>query len=424
MEPDLVESACRIAVALAVGLLIGIERGWKARDTEEGARKIGIRTLAVTGLLGGSTGLLSGQFGGLLIGLAFLGLSVLLGLVYTIKEDTRSDLGLTTEVATLATFVLGVLAGVGHLALASAGAVILSIVLGYKSSLHIWLQALQPEELAAGFKLLLLSVVLLPLLPDRGFGPWEALNPYVIWWMVVMIAAISFVGYFAIRISGPRAGIVFTALFGGLASSTATTLNLSRLARQKDSGRSLLAGGILVACGTMFPRMLLLGTVIHPPVFAYLAGPALAMAVITYGPALWLLRRAGTEATSDKLLPRNPLELIPALSFGALLALVMVLGQALTAWFGDVGVLALAAASGVADVDAITLSLAQMSGHDLTVSVAVMGIVIAAGVNSLIKGGMAFAIGGRDLGLRVLPTLAAAVAGGMAVILIARYHAG
>src|SRR6056297_2964414 len=416
METDFLQWAYQLGVAVAIGLLIGIERGWKGRKAEEGEREIGLRTLALLGLVGGLAGLLGGEFGGLLIGLMFIGLAILLGLVYRIKADQRDDIGLTTEIAALATFLLAALSGLGHMAIASAGAVLMAILLGYKGQLHSWLRALKRSELTAGFKLLLISVVLLPLLPDRGFGPWQALNPYTIWWMVVLIAAISFIGYFAIRIAGARAGTIFTAAFGGLASSTATTLNLARLAAGKRGGQALLAGGILLACGTMFPRMVLVATIIDAPLFLPLLWPALA--VLTYGPALWLLRKPHDAEDADDLLPANPLELTSALSFGALLALVMLLGKALVEWVGDAGVYLLAAASGVADVDAITLSLAAMSGEDLAERTVALAIVIAASVNSMTKAALAGFVGGRKLGVKVGLPLGVAVAAGLLVILL------
>ncbi|MBS3743635.1 MAG: MgtC/SapB family protein [Wenzhouxiangellaceae bacterium] len=421
MEIDFLQWSYRLAVAIAIGLLIGIERGWKGRKAQEGEREIGLRTLALIGLVGGLAGFLGSEFGGLLIGLIFVGLAILLGLVYRIKSHERDDIGLTTEIAALATFLLATLAGLGQLAIASAGAVVMALLLTYKSQLHGWLRALDRPELLAAFKLLLISVVLLPLLPNKGFGPWQALNPYVIWWMVVLIAAISFVGYFAIRIAGARAGTIFTALAGGLASSTATTLNLARLARRQNANTSLLAGGILLACGTMFPRMLLVATLIHAPLFSLLVWPAATMALLTYAPALWLLRKPRKAPSGEDMLPHNPLELTSALTFGGLLALVMLLGKALTEWFGDAGVYALAAASGIADVDAITLSLARMGSDDLTAITAVLGIVIAASVNSLVKAGMAGVIGGRKLGLAAGLPLGIAVAAGLAVVLLVRF---
>jgi len=418
METDFLQWAYQLAVAVAIGLLVGVERGWKGREAEEGEREIGLRTLALVGLVGGLAGLLGSEFGGLSIGLMFIGLAILLGLVYRIKADQRDDIGLTTEIAALATFLLAALSGLGHMAIASAGAVVMVILLGYKGQLHGWLRALKRAELTAGFKLLLISVVFLPLLPDRGFGPWQALNPYTIWWMVVLIAALSFVGYFAVRIAGPRAGTIFTAAFGGLASSTATTLNLARLARRKHTGMRLLAGGILLACGTMFPRMVLVATIVHAPLFLPLLWPALAMALLTYGPALWLLRKSHDVDEADDLLPGNPLELTSALSFGGLLALVMLAGKALTEWVGDAGVYALAAASGIADVDAITLSLSAMSGEDLADRTVALAIVIAASVNSLAKAVMAGFVGGRNLGAKVGLPLAGAVTAGLIVVML------
>lgn len=411
--------ALRLAVALAIGLLVGLERGWKRREAEEGARELGLRTLGLIGLVGGLSGLLANEVGGLQIGLLFVGTAILLAGGYVVAVRARGDLGLTTEVAALATFLLAVLAGMGHLEIAAAGGVVMVLLLSYKDQLHGWLRALNRPELQAAFKLLLISVVLLPVLPNRGYGPWDALNPYVIWWMVVLIAAISFVGYFAIRIVGARGGTVFTALFGGLASSTATTLNLARLARRGNAGERLLAGGILLACGTMFPRMLLVASLIHPPLLPVLALPAAIMALAAYAPAIRLLRSAGSSVSGADLLPRNPLELGPALLFGALLAAVMLLGKALTTWFGDAGIYALAAASGVADVDAITLSLARMGGDDVALDTALLGIVIAASVNSLVKGGMALSIGGKRLGWLVLAPLGAAVAGGLGAAVLA-----
>lgn len=410
--------AWRLTVALAVGLMVGMERGWKGREAGEGEREIGLRTLTLIGLVGGLCGLLSSQLDGLLIGMVFIGLAILLGLVYRVKSRESDDLGLTTEIAALATFLLAALAGLGHLTLAAAGAVVAAALLGYKGRLHGWLRALNRAELAAVLKLLLISVVLLPLLPNRGYGPWGALNPYVIWWMVVLIAAISFVGYFAVRIAGARAGIVFTAVFGGLASSTATTLNLSRLARRDKADRRLLAAGVLLACATMFPRMVLVATLIHPPLLFELIPPAAAMMLLILGPAVWMMRAKNHSVDSADLLPTNPLELRSALLFGALLAVVMLLGQALTEWFGDAGVLALAAASGVADVDAITLSLSRMAEGDLAVTTAVLGIIIAAAVNTLFKAGLALSVAGTELGKRAFAPMVAATVVGLGLALL------
>lgn len=402
-----------LGVALAIGLLIGAERGWKERETVEGERVAGLRTYGLIGLLGGGSALLAEYIGSLAVGLGLLGFSVMLTAVYVVNlHRGQEDAGITSLVASLLTFVFGALAASGEVAVAAAFAVITTLLLGYKPQLHHWLSVLEGKELRAGLKLLLISVVLLPVLPNRGFGPWQALNPYAIWWMVVLIAALSFVGYFAVKLQGTGRGTIFTGLFGGLVSSTALTLHFSRMARRNAGIAPMLATGILLACGTMFPRMLLLASLLNPQLFRPLLLPAAVMACLVYVPALWQWRSHRHASTGTESPVTNPLELKAALSFGVLLALVILLSKALRTWFGDAGVFVLAAASGVADVDAITLSLAGMTEENLSLSVVVVGIVLAAAVNTLTKGGMALAIGGRALALRVgLPLLASAVCG-------------
>jgi len=402
-----------LGVALAIGLLIGVERGWQEREANEGERVAGVRTYGLVGLLGGGLALLAETFGSLLLGLAFIGVAGALTTVYVVNlRQGDDDVGATSLITGLLTFVFGALAAMGEVAIAAAFAVVTTLLLNYKPVLHRWMSALEAKELRAGIKLLLISVVLLPILPNQGYGPWQALNPYAIWWMVVLIAAISFVGYFAIKVAGARRGAIFTGLFGGLVASTAVTLHFSRMSSRDVALAPILAIGILLACGTMFPRILLVASVLNSDLFKLLLIPAAVMAILTYLPALmywWSLSHKKTDAASPL---KNPFELKTALSFGLLLALVMLLSKALQHWFGETGVMALAAASGVADVDAITLSLARMSLGDLELHIAVTGIVIAASVNGLVKGAIATLVGGRKMGLRVgLPLLGGAIGG-------------
>ena len=406
-----------LGAALAIGLLIGVERGWKERTAEEGERVAGVRTYGLIGLLGGVSALLAARFGALAIGLAFIGLAGALAAVYAANlKRGDEDVGITSLIAGLLTFALGAVAGTGEVAVAGASAVVMATLLTYKPQLHRWVEALEASELKAGIKLLLISVVLLPVLPNQGYGPWQALNPYAIWWMVVLIATISFVGYFAIKIGGARRGTVVTGLFGGLASSTALTLHFSRMARDSAGMAPVLGLGILLACGTMVPRLVLIATLLDRKLLGPLVAPALVMALLVFVPAALYWRSHAVADTEGASPLKNPLELKSALAFGALLALVLLLGRALREWFGEAGVLALAAASGVTDVDAITLSLARMSQEDLPVRIATTGIVIAAAVNNLAKGGMAAGIGGRRIGLRVGLPLAASAVGGLATV--------
>ncbi|MEA3470044.1 MAG: MgtC/SapB family protein [Thermodesulfobacteriota bacterium] len=402
-----------LSVALAIGLLIGLERGWKERKAEEGERVAGLRTYGLISLLGGGMALLAEHFGPLLLGFAFVGITGMLTTVYVMDlRRGNDDVGITSLVVGLLVFSFGALAVTGEVAVAAASAVVTTLLLSYKPLLHNWVKALEAKELRAGIKLLLISVVLLPVLPNQGYGPWKALNPHAIWWMVVLISGISFAGYFASKIMGPRRGPVLTGLFGGLVASTAVTLHFSRLSLKNKVLIPMLATGVLLACGTMLPRMVLVASLINPGLFKLLLIPAAVMAFLIYLPALvyWRIHSDDKVDTDSPL--KNPLELKTSLGFSLLLALVMLLSKALQNQFGDTGVLALAAASGITDVDAITLSLARMSQDELGLRIAVTGIMIAAAVNTLVKGGMAIFIGGRKMGLRVgLPLLGSAIGG-------------
>jgi len=384
-----------------------------AREAREGERIAGVRTYGLIGLLGGVAGLLTDRFGALVLGLMFIGLAILLTTVYVTNREQRvHDVGITSLITALAIFVLGATAVIGEVELAVTATVVMTLLLSYKPVIHRWVGALNITELHAGIQLLLISVVLLPILPDQGYGPWSVLNPYEIWWMVVLIATISFVGYFAIKIAGAKRGTVFLGLFGGLASSTMLTLHFSRLAR-RDGVLSvpLSAMGILLACGTMYPRLLLVVTVIKPALFAPLLWPSLVMALLTYVPGLiygWRLEPVPHQASGL----RNSLDLKEAIGFGFFLVVIILLGKYLSDTFGQAGVLALAAASGIADVDAITLSLARMTADDLSLTVTVFGIIIAAASNCIAKTGIATFIGGYRIGMYVgIPLLSGAIGG-------------
>ncbi|MCG5515586.1 MULTISPECIES: MgtC/SapB family protein [unclassified Ectothiorhodospira] len=402
-----------LGLALALGLLIGLERGWKERHLDEGRRVAGIRTFALIGLLGGVWGLLAQEVGQAVLAVAFGALALVLVAAHVMAQIRDQDMGITGEIASLLTFAFGALAALGYPALAAAGAVVTATLLGIKPVLHAWVNRLEERELFAAFQLLLISVVILPLLPNQGYGPWEALNPYRIWWMVVLIAAISFVGYFSMKIIGERKGILLTGLMAGLASSTAVTVNFARIARKTQGSSNVLAAGILVACATMFPRMLVVSSLFSWDLARQLLFPVLAMMTLSYALAAlcWKLSSPAAHEESPGL--TNPFELKPALIFAALLAGIILLSQGLSEHFGDAGIYTLAAVSGLADVDAITLSLADMTDGQLSLEAATLGILIAAFVNSLVKGALAMGIGGWALGYRVAGTLSLSVGAGL-----------
>jgi len=404
-----------LGIALAIGLLIGLERGWRTRDQDEGMRVAGLRTYGMISLLGGLSGILAQQVNTYFMGFVFLGLTSVLLLAYSKSLDKFKDYSITGTIASLITFTLGALTVFGHITLAAASAVILTSLLGFKPLLHGWLKKLEQHELHATLKLLLISVVILPILPNQNYGPWAAFNPYHIWWMVVLIAGISYLGYFAIKIVGNQHGPVLTGALGGLVSSTAVTLNLSKLSTQYPNMENVLAAGILTACATMFVRTLLLTSIMNPTLFGVLLPALLVMSIFTYFVAFLLWKNGREFRATEQITLENPFQLGMALKFGAFLVVIMLLSNLLKIYFGDMGTYFLAATSGLADVDPITLSISEMSNGGLNVSVAAKAILIAVSVNSGIKSIFSWVVGSLALAVRVGGTLLGAVVAGLLV---------
>lgn len=406
-----------LGIALSLGLLIGLERGWRERERGEGMRIAGLRTYGLISLLGGVSAMLSRESMPLLTGFVFVAVASILLVAYSKNLEKFADIGITSIIASLLAFTLGALAIFGHAPLAAAAAVVTTLLLGFKPLLHGWLKQLDQQELEATLKLLVISVVMLPMLPDQGYGPGNMLNPYHVWWMVVLIAGISYLGYFAIRIAGDRHGPVVTGAFGGLVSSTAVTLNLARIARADANIRNALAAGTLTACATMFARTLLLTFILSPALSQRLfyALPAMSLACYSAALVFWLL--AKKEQNTPRQVPlENPFQLGIALKFGIFLSVVMLLSKVLQSRFGDLGAYVLASLSGIADVDPITLSMAQMSKQGLDIAVAARAVLIAASVNSAFKSLLSWAIGGHALGWRVGGALTVSVALGLALL--------
>jgi uncharacterized membrane protein (DUF4010 family) len=416
--PEALDTLLHFASALAVGLLIGAERGWQERNTEDGHLAAGIRTYGLSGLLGGFAMLLGDHFGVVAWAVVFVGFAALVLASYFGDLMQLGDRGLTSEVAMLITFILGSLAVAGHPPLAAAGAVAVALLLSLKRTLHGALRQLSEAELSGVLKLLFISLVLLPALPNQGYGPWQAFNPYVTWWMVVLIASLGFAAYVAIRLVGTRHGLLITALLGGIVSSTAMTVTLARL-NQERSLHAMLACGLLATSALMFPRVLLEVGVVNAQLLPRLLWP-LGMAALVYaGGALAYFRLAGSMVEENAEPPlKNPFELGSALRFAALLVLILFLAEGARRWLGDAGVYLVALLSGLADVDPITLTLARSAKAELAPQVAVQGIFLAVLSNSLIKGLLIALIGGRQLALRTLPVMAAGLLAGAAVLLL------
>jgi len=388
----------QLAIALAIGLIIGMERGWQSRDSPQGSRTAGVRSFAFVGLFGGLSALLASKFGANILAVTFLGLVLIVAFSYRISAKGSQDFGITTELSLLITFILGALTGSGLEGEAVASAVVVAALLGYKQEIHSILNQLERRELIATLQLLIVAAVALPLLPNRNIDPWETLNPRTIGWIVLLIAGISYIGYFAMRILGNRVGLLATAVIGGLVSSTAVTLAYARIARKERDNLALLGAGISLAGGIMAVRLLIEIGIVNPSLLPLLIVPIGLLAIVPLIATVAIAIRTTQNVSSAEVKLKNPVELGAALGFAAVLSVLFVLVRAAQTFFGDTGIYVLAAISGIADVDTVSLSLAQATRENLSLEIAATGILIAAMVNTLFKAVLATFIGGWLLG--------------------------
>ncbi|MGC4120880.1 MAG: MgtC/SapB family protein [Myxococcales bacterium] len=417
-----------LGVALAAGLLIGMERQQSANEDDPGNFLGGARTHPLVALVGACSMLLARQLGvvALAIGLLAVGAFVVVSYVDDVKKGR--DRGLTSEVAFLLSFSLGALAlsqGVIEpvqqklIAVASI-AVVATLLLSIKLSLHSVLAKASKEDVFATLKFLLVAVVALPLLPDRTFGPLDVLNPRNLGLMVVLIAGISFVGYLAIRILGARRGLGLTGLVGGLVSSTAVTLSFSGRAKEEPRLNASFALAVVLASSVMFLRVLLEVAVVNQELLPRLAIPMGAMAVGgALSSALLYRRSRKVEASLPEIQFSNPFELSSALKFAALFGVILLVSKAATTYFGAGATYLTGLLAGTTDVDAITLSMARLAKGTISAEVAVTTILIAVASNSVVKATMATVVGGWAFGrIIALAYLVSVALGGLGLALL------
>ncbi|KRW93763.1 MgtC/SapB family protein [Paracoccus sp. MKU1] len=405
----------RLAVSLAIGLLVGLERGWRTRAERDHQRAAGLRTFALAGLTGGATGVLALDFGGLVIGIVFCGFALVFAAFQWLESRLDRNVSATSAVAGMLVFLLGALAVTGPLVPAVAAAVAMTLLLAAREHLHRWVAALSWAEIRAILTLAAMSFLLLPVIPDRSIDPWGAVNLREIWLLAILIAGISFAGYVAVRAFGDRLGIVVMAAAGGLASSTATTLAFARLGKAEPGAARLLTAGILISGIVMLVRVGVVTVGLNRALLGHLVLPLAAGAAVMAGAAAILLHRR--PAQPGPVLPiNNPLAVGTALKIAGFIAAVLLAAEILRRQYGDVGVLIIAAISGIADVDAVSISMARLGGSDLAIAMAARAILVAVGVNTVSKAVLAGLVGGRRIGLTVAGISALALAAGLAAI--------
>jgi len=412
------ETARPFLLALAIGLLIGIERERAQSDTPS-HDPLGSRTFTLLALLGAVAAHLE-ETSVAVVMAVFAGAIILAGYFRTRLGDEGSGVGVTTEVAAMATFILGYLAR-HEAALSIMLAVITLVVLALKPRIHEFAKAgLSRKEVSAGLTFLVIAFVVLPLLPDRYVDPWNLFNPFRLWLLFVLIAGISFGGYIAVRILGARRGLAVAGFSAGLVSSTAATLTLARRNREAEGLAGPAAAGIVLANVASAAAQILVVAVIYPEMvqaaLPVVGGPVLVGALGTAG-ALWLVGQRG-DATPFAL--ENPLTLRPSAYLAAVLAVMLVVTSAAMEWFGKGGLLVTAAIGGATNAHAVTLAVSTLAaGGTLPVRDAVLAILVGFVANMTVKLILAGWVGGRWLFLVVAPPLIGMIVTGILAYLFA-----
>jgi uncharacterized membrane protein (DUF4010 family) len=401
-----------LATALAVGLLIGLER--EQSKASSGSAPIGgIRTYPIFALIGAVSMLLAPASGWMPL-IALGGVVVFVGIAYASDVRKGTDHGLTTEVSVVATYLLGALATSrvvepykDRLLLVVMLGVVLTFLLTSKEWLHGKVSKVSREDLFASLKFLIAAVVILPLLPRDSMGPLDAINPFSVGLMVVLISGLSFAGFVAMRLLGTGRGLLVSAAVGGLVSSTATTISFANRTKENPAMAPAAAGAIAIASTIMLFRVGVLVAITNPALLGDLLVP-LGGAILGAVIGGVLVFRKSTDHGSNAVEVKNPFDLGNAIRFGLVFAVVLLATKAAKHYLGNEGLYLASLVAGLTDVDAVTLSAARNAGSEL--SSATIAILIAVAANTVVKTGLGAGIGGKALGVR------AGIVGGLIIV--------
>lgn len=401
-----------LLIALGIGLLVGLQKERSA------SALAGLRTFALVSLLGAVTALLAGAAGGgWLIAAGLIAITALMvtgNLVMIRKGDL--DPGQTTEVAMVLTFLVGALVVVGPREVAIVLGATVAMLLHLREELKSWVARLSKRDVRAIMQFVAISFIVLPVLPDRTYGPFDVLNPRQAWWMVVLIVGLNLLGYAAFRIFGARAGTALAGVLGGVVSSTATTMSYARMTKVDEAATRVAGAVVWIASGVVFFRILVEVGAVAPIFLPVATGPFALMLLLFAAVALPLARSAGSPGTSP-LEPANPSELKPAILFGLLYATVLLAVAWAQELLGTVGLFGAAALSGLTDIDAITLSTSRLVATGMVdPATGWRLIMVAALANMAFKLGLVVSLGSRALARRLAPLSAVAAAAGVGLI--------
>jgi len=402
------ENQLSLATAIAVGLLIGMERE-QSKEEGQSTSLGGIRTYPLFALVGALATMLEPASMWLPL-IALLGVFALVSISYAadVRRGTTPDHGVTTEISIIGTYLLGavstsrgVIEPMAHRLILVAGlGVVVAFLLSSKKRFHALAHRVSSDDLYATIKFLIVAVIVVPLLPDRDLGPLDSINPRTLGLLVVTISGLSFLGYVAMRLWGPKRGLLFGAALGGLVSSTAVTLSFANRTKEQPKIAPVAAGAIAVAWTIMVGRVGVLVALVYPALLRTMLVSLIAMMVASLIGLAVTFRKS--EPIESELELSNPFDLGNAIKVTLMFALVLEATKAANHYLGDQGLYLASALSGTTDVDAVTVSSSNLaSNSDVSNLVATASILIAVGVNTLVKLGLAAGIGGATLGRRV-----------------------
>ena len=391
----------RFGTALLIGALLGLEREF-FQQKEDVPDFAGIRTFSLIALLGSVTAFMMTDFGVMLTALALGGLVLLVTVSYlNTLARVKRETGITTEIAAMMTFLFGALVMSDQGTVAIALAVITALLLAMKGRIHGLIRQMSTEDLRVTLQFALVAAVILPLLPNRAIDPLGLVNPFQIWLVVVLVSGIGFAGYILMKTFGASRGIKLTGILGGLAGSTATTISFSSASRETPAMSAHFSQAVILASSVMFPRILLLILILYPPLLTTVSIPLGAMLLVGVAIVLMLQRRHtafNNGADKQAVTLANPLRLSTAIKFGLFFTVVLIVVEFAQGAFGTVGVYATSAFAGITDVDAITLSVTGLAkGDQIELKVAGTAVLIAAIINTIAKGFIAYFSGSPEL---------------------------
>lgn len=412
----------RFGSAILIGILIGLQREYAYGAREPGGLFAGARTFALMALFGASAALLADILATPWVFIALVLLAgILVGVAYFITASERDEIGLTSEVAALLTILIGGICYYHSIEFGAALGVVITVLLAVKWELKKLIDIITREDVYATLQFAVITAIVLPVLPNRTFGPppINVLNPYQVWEMVVFISGINFLGYILIKIAGPRRGLGISGILGGLASSTATTMGFSQRSKAEKGLERPFAVAVITSWVIMFVRIIVEVAVVNRQLLPLVWPAMVAMggAGLVYAIYMFFSQSAMDE---EEMRISNPFELWTAIKFGLIYALVLLLTNAAELYIGQRGIYLTSFLAGLADVDAITLSISDLTriGGSIPLVTGKIGIVLAAISNTASKGVLVFILGSKELSRKVLPAILLILVIGLGFIFI------